>query len=322
MVSYFSLFSTIFIKNFKEMKSVFRNYFKRIIYSQNWNIGFTTDTPFEVAHNKGLSKIKWLKHSYSDRWFADPFIVKETHSEIVVFAEELEIERPKGRLVELHIDRTNFRLQNRFVLLELDTHLSFPAFFIKDGLLYVYPENGESGSLKLYLYDEHTHSLSFVKELIQEALSDAIIVQYNSGYYLFATQSDSSQNGTLLYYSDSIDGHYMCINNKNNPFEKGINKSRSAGNIFLVDNCLFRPVQDCTIRYGHSINIMKLNISMRTEEEYLKIKPQSLRYNLGMHTINFGTSFCVVDGYGYLYSILGRLYYSRIVSAIKKVIRK
>lgn len=67
---------------------------------------------------------------------------------------------------------------------------------------------------------------------------------------------------------------------------------------------------------------MKVDILSCSETMFMSITPCSWRYNLGMHTLNFGKSVCVVDGYGYLHPILGRLYYSKIITNIKKIIRK
>ena len=33
----------------------------------------------------------------------------------------------------------------------------------------------------------------------------------------------------------------------------------------------------------------------------------SFKYNLGLHTLNFQDDLCVLDGYGYLYPITGRV---------------
>jgi hypothetical protein len=302
------------------MKKSIKEFLINAIYSQNWNIGFTNDTPEEVIHKKKISKIIWLKHPYKDRWFADPFVVKEDDKEIVVFVEELVIASPKGYLTELHVDRISYKLLSRYVLLELDTHLSFPAFYYIGNELYVYPENGASGHLDLYKYDVFSHSLVYVKEIVSEALVDAIMVQKDGCYLMFATRSESAQHGVYLFESNQIDGPY-CLKEES-CFDEGVSRSRSAGKCFDINGVLYRPVQDCAIRYGGGVNIMKVDLTHNVEDLYMSISPNSWRYNLGMHTLNFGESVCVVDGYGYLYPLLGRLYYSSFITNIKKIIRK
>jgi len=63
-------------------------------------------------------------------------------------------------------------------------------------------------------------------------------------------------------------------------------------------------------RYGSGISIQK--IEMISEDNYkehtlFQIHPSSFKYNLGIHTINFFENGCVIDGYGYLYPIIGRI---------------
>ena len=94
------------------------NLFEQIQYSQNWNICFCTLSEEELIANKGIDGVQWLKHPYKDRWFADPFIFSVTEKEIIVFVEELMIEKPKGYLVELIVNRQTKKLINRHVLLE------------------------------------------------------------------------------------------------------------------------------------------------------------------------------------------------------------
>ena len=101
-------------------------------YSQNWNIGFCEQLTENFLRYKTLNKIKWLKHPYTDRWFADPFILDVTENEIVVLVEECHIENPKGIISELIVDRRSMRLKKRYELLSLETHLSYPIIIQED----------------------------------------------------------------------------------------------------------------------------------------------------------------------------------------------
>ena len=52
------------------------NKIKRNLLNISWNIGFLNiDKDFV---NKSTWDIRWMKHNYKDRWFADPFILKVT----------------------------------------------------------------------------------------------------------------------------------------------------------------------------------------------------------------------------------------------------
>lgn len=278
------------------------NWKQRLLYPQNWNIGFCEQTPEELIRDKKLSKVTWLKHPYRDRWFADPFIYKVTDCLIIVFVEECMIsDTPKGIICELAIDRNTMRLKERHVLLDLDTHLSYPAIVEKDGVIFVYPENGASGSLKIYRYDEEKHQLVEPKCILDEAVADSTILERDGAYYLIATRTENPMEDAYLYKSDDLLRPYRKV--AVNPVQKSRACSRPAGNWIKAGGELYRPAQDCSQRYGGGISMMKVgSLEPFNENRNFSIAPFCYKYNLGIHTINFSKdkSMIVVDGYGYL----------------------
>lgn len=288
----------------------------KYLNNQNWNIGFASTTPKELIECKSLGVLEWLKHPYKDRFFADPFVYSWTDEEIVVFVEELEFDRPIGRLTELVVDAKTKKLLHKYTLLELDSHLSYPAIIYNDGEVLVCPENGTTGKLTLYKYDKELHKLHPVKVIIEEALADATIYKTSDSYYMFATKVPKTQEDLYLYKSDCFDGDYEEVG----LVSKGREHSRPAGNLFEVDGCLYRPAQNCSKRYGGAVEVMKCTISADgkySEEHSFSLNPTSFRYNIGLHTLNFyDNGCCVIDGYGYLYPILGR-----VLHFIRKIVR-
>lgn len=301
------------------------NLLRRIQYSQNWNIGFCEISSNEIISGKRITDIKWLKHKYKDRWFADPFIYSVTERTITVFVEELMIEKPKGYLVELEIDRKSYEIHNRYVLLDLETHLSYPTILEYEGRTYVYPENGESGELNIYEYDRINHQLINPKCILCEALADATMLQMSgSEYYIIATKVPNVQERSYLFKSDSPFGPFEAVSSE--PVQCSRRCSRPAGAWFKIDGTLYRPSQDCEAGYGSAISVMKVNSLHPFSEQLLhKIMPLSYRYNLGTHTLNFynksNYKMAVFDGYGYFYPILGRLYYSCFVRGFLNLIK-
>lgn len=286
------------------------NILKKIQYNQYWNIGFCEQTLEEFIRNKQLKSIQWLKHPYRDRWFADPFILKVTDDEIVTFVEECPMDNPKGIICELVIDRHTMRLKDRYVMLELDTHLSYPAIIRHEGKVYVYPENGASGKLNLYEYDEEGHKLVNPVCILDEAVADATILECEGKYYLSATKFPDTQEKAFFYAADTIFGPFNQVGEL--PFQTNRRCSRQGGNWMKVNGVIYRPAQDCAARYGAALTIMSAkNIDdCMLENEYCHIEPVEGRYDLGLHTINHNNEWCVIDGYGHYLPILGRLYYS------------
>lgn len=286
--------------------------FRKVQYCQNWNIGFCECGPEGFVSGGGLPAVKWLKHPYRDRWFADPFILRATEDEIVVFVEECRIEdNPKGIICELVIDRKTMRLRERYVLLELDTHLSYPAVIESGGKVYVYPENGASGKLNMYEYDAASHRLVNPRCILEEAVADATIVEAGGRFLMSATRFPHTQDGAYLYDAPSLFGPFVAVGEA--PYASGTDCSRQGGNFFRASGALYRPAQDCTVRYGGSLAVMKSGLpAALAQERAFIIAPPSRRYPLGVHTLNFKDGLCVVDAYGYYYPFLGKLYYSLV----------
>jgi hypothetical protein len=283
----------------------------KLIKNKNfYNVGFVEINPQEFVDSKKISNIEWLRHRYKNHFIADPFILRATDDEIILFVEECPfINSHDGIIVELHVDRKTKTLISRYELLKLDTHLSYPAILRKDDKIYVYPENGQSGKLFIYEYDEENHRLINPKLILNESVVDATIIERTDGWYLTATRANSTRKDVYLYRSDNFDGIYEKVSNI--PFNRDIKQSRSAGNFFSVAGELYRPAQDCEKRYGAALSIMKVDVFNITIKEHLfaHIEPIGFRYNLGIHTINFYDGICVVDGYGYLHPFLARFYY-------------
>lgn len=282
-------------------------FYSKYIYSHNWNIGFSDTSPEMLIRNGGLGKIKWLQHPFKDRFFADPFVISSNNSTINVLVEELPFSQKKGRIARLVIDRKSKHLIERETVLELESHLSYPAFHKMNDKIYLFPENSASGELTIYEYNETLNSVSKVDTMVPEPLTDATLFQSDGTFWLFATKLPDSNEGLYLFHSVSITEGYICTNN-GRPVVTGLSSSRQAGNIFTIDGNLYRPAQNSTRHYGEGMmiqQIVKLSEHEYIEKNILSITPLSFRYNLGTHTLNFYEGGCVVDGYGYLYPLIG-----------------
>lgn len=285
----------------------------------NWNIGFCELSPEDLIRQKKLNKVQWLKHPYKDRWFADPFIYKVTDNEIIVFVEECNLfGYPKGIICELVIDKKTISLKERNVLLELDTHLSYPAIIRHNGKVFVYPENGHSGKLNIYEYDETHHKLINPICILDEAVADASIIEQGGKYVMVATKYPDTQEKAYLYHSKSLFGPFEEISAI--PFQSSRSCSRPGGNWIHINDGLFRPAQDCSKRYGGALSIMSIQKAGDSLVERLVFQehPQSFCYSKGVHTLNFCDGICVIDGYGYLYQIAGRIF--NFLMDIKRII--
>lgn len=271
-----------------------RDSFWRYALKNRWNIGFADNTLEDIVSTQNPLKIHWMKHNYTDRWFADPFVLDVSEEYIYVLAEEYY--RPiRGHIVLLKIEKETFRLVENTTLLVLKTHLSFPAIIRKESGIFVYPESNESGALTLYKLDFEKKTLSPVSVIIKESISDAIITDAFGVSCISATEKPNP-NGRVMSLFRKEDGVYKRW--KNVSFDHDV--ARNAGDWFTVYGITYRPAQDCTGRYGGALEIQKLENTKEPSFSTIRhIEPSSIKYSLGIHTLNNYKGVTVVDGYGY-----------------------
>lgn len=282
---------------------------KKYLNNSNWNIGFVDNfTSVDLIRNKRLPHIKWMQHPYKDRAFADPHILCCNSNELIILCEEL-VFGHKGSISLLKISRNDYRLLDRKELLKLSTHLSYPAIIEYNGIIYVYPENSEVGNIKYYEFDLKNLNLIEIGIIVNGEVTDFTICKKKIGgkyWALSTTLHPDSEERAYLFSSDRILGPYTMVTKS--PVTTDRSCSRPGGNFFEVDSVIYRPAQDCVGHYGKGLKIMKIeSFNPYIECEQFELKPSSFKYNLGLHTLNFKGNITVIDGYGYLYPVIGRI---------------
>lgn len=279
----------------------------------SWNIGFVEESLDSVLfYNSNLS-IQWLKHDFDDRWFADPFILDVDEENVYVLVEDFLRSMDKAHISLLTVDRKDYHLKKLEVVLEESTHLSFPAITRKQDSIYIYPENGASGALKLYEFDRDTRKFRFRKMIIDRNLADAVLFTLNDKPYLITTEGEEMNGKTLNFYLETEHGYEL---EHQVHFDRNI--ARNAGEWFTYEGKIFRPAQDCGLRYGAAMEIQVFNSEDFSFKTIRRFEPSSPKYNLGIHTFNHYKGLSVVDGYGYDRPLLAHLYL--VVSRIKQQI--
>lgn len=271
-----------------------------------WNIGFIEDGIENIIQDK-KTNIHWVKKYINDRWFADPFILDVTESDIVILAEEYSYNLRRGRIARVVIDRKTYEEKKFEIILDLSTHLSFPFIFRYENNIYIMPENSASGSSFIYKYDDETRELQKVQIVSDRPLTDAIIFNYKDKYYLLSTNLPDPNGKTLCIYS--FNPKELKVETLLQTVEFNSQVARNAGGIIKINNNLYRPAQDCAKCYGNGVVIQKIeyNEGHFVFKDVNSIYPHSFRYNQGLHTLNNYKGLIVVDGRGYRNLIIGRI---------------
>jgi hypothetical protein len=270
-----------------------------------YNIGFIENKLEDIISNKAI-QVNWLKHSYKDRWFADPFILDVTEKHYIVLVEEWYDPIGRGRISKLIVNRNDFTLRAIKTILELESHLSFPFIQRTEDAIYIIPENSATGRLPRYKYNPITDEVCFDSIICHDRLTDSVLFEFNGAEMMFSTKLPDANGKELGIYKKNDDDTYSLYDTYH--FEE--NLSRMAGNIFTCHGKLYRPAQVCIKSYGDAVSLQEVlfNNGKFQFKEVRRLYSPSPKYDLGFHTFNVFNDSIVVDGLGYRKYIISNIF--------------
>ena len=282
--------------------------------SEAWALGFVHGGMQSVMESDHLDVV-WVKMP-KDRWYADPFVLDVTKSEILLLVEDYAYATKKGIISLLHINKSTMEIVSRKVLLELQTHLSFPAIWRKEGHVYVYPESAGSGRLDMYEYDAEKEELTFVKTICDDVVWDSYITEAFGEPLLFTAAKNDYQLD--VYKWDDKKERFVSYHQ----ISSDIKNSRMGGAVFEYKGQFYYPAQNCEKTYGGALDIKRLTEEggmLKVAGAVKHIESLNRRYPTGLHTLNEYKDVVVIDVKGYRYGWFGALI-SKIVK-MKKTLK-
>lgn len=235
-----------------------------------------------------------------DRFWADPFVM-EKNEKYYIFIEELIYKENKGKISVIEMDKAG-NYSSPKVVLERDYHLSYPFLFEENEELYMIPETAQNRTVELYKCVDFPAKWELHKVLMTDVYAvDTTIFKKENKYWLFCNikenEEASSADELFLFHSDSLISENWTAH-PNNPVVSDVRKSRPAGNIFSVNNKLYRPSQNCAQSYGHGMKISEiidLNEESYRENTLQSIYPNWEKNIQGTHTLNHAGGLTVID---------------------------
>lgn len=222
---------------------------------------------------------------------ADPWFAESEDGRLFLFYEEQADPSSKAHLNCVEILGPG-EFGERRVILNTGSHLSYPAV-VRDGSdWFLIPESSEDRTVDLYVAEEFPWRWRKVRSLLENVpLVDTTPyrkAEDGSWYFFTSTMIDESGCEAYLFRSSSIDGDWQW--HPANPICSDIRRARGAGPIWRDDHgVLWRPGQDCSVRYGYAITwneILRLDATHYEERESSRIEPDWTREGLGTHTIS------------------------------------
>lgn len=222
---------------------------------QTYNIGIINKN-IESILEDGVQNgdIIWLKHKYKDRFFADPFLVDSDNDYYYILVEELRFWEEKGVISLLKVNKSTFTLVEKKIIIEEETHLSFPFCEYKGTS--IIPESVKSGKTTEYEFDLVNKCVVGKRVILNEGLIDAsFYTDKNGEKWIFASKLPNPKNE--LYAYKFKEGHYTPTNS-GMPIDISFENTRSAGKFFELNGVVYRPVQNSVGRYGKQTNILRI----------------------------------------------------------------
>jgi hypothetical protein len=247
--------------------------------------------------NRSPHKFRFLVPP-KDKFWADPFPVKMGDKYFVLFEEYLyQTGKAHISLLELGRDGT---VSDPVVVLDRDYHLSYPFVFEWRGTHYMIPESSANGRVEIYRSTAGLHEWKLEGVLLDNIhAADATIHEVDGRWWMFLS---SSMKGLYnwdelhIYHAESPMGPWTP--HRRNPVKMDARNSRPAGKLFQTDEGLFRPAQDCSVRYGYATTINRithLSPSRFEEETVSTILPKWKKGIVATHTLNSDADLTVID---------------------------
>jgi len=248
-----------------------------VLWSEKWQI--------EISNTEK----RWILEGDGKNFVADTFPVVEAGRQYVFYENYLD-DKKKG-VLEAREFRPDSGFGPSFPVLETPYHLSYPYVWSFEGEWFMVPETSQNRTVDLYKALEFPHRWTLVKTLLPDIRAvDSSLLFYQGRWWLFASVADDARGSTtdslhLFFTDDFRTGKWTP--HPLNPIVQDVRSARPAGRPFIRDGKLYRPAQDCSVRYGYAVRIqevLELTESTYQERDGEVLRPRSGTF--GIHTYN------------------------------------
>lgn len=231
-------------------------------------------------------------------FWADPFVVCRD-DRTMIFFEEYEAATSKGRIVAVEID-PNGSAGPMKIVLDRDHHLSYPFLFEYEDSLYMIPESADAGRVEAFRCIEFPDRWESHAVLLDNIRAfDATLLEHDGRWWMFAAvqhNGNTTCDELQLFYAQGPFNKWTP--HPANPISIDIRCARPAGAFYQHEGQLYRPAQDCSVRYGYALSIQRvkvLDVDNYEEETVQRILPEWSGDIRGTHTVNQSDGITVYD---------------------------
>ena len=222
-----------------------------------WQIAYHFADDAEVGYR--FDRLRYLPPPKGHLW-ADPFAVEHDGRHFIFF-EEMSFRTWRGRIMAIEIFPDG-KAGTAQPVLERPYHLSYPFVFPWNGALYMLPETAENGTIEIYRCEAFPSRWRLDRVLLEGILGyDATLWKAPDRWWMFVNVAEpraDSSDELHLFWSRTPLGPWTA--HARNPVVSDVRCARPAGPLYSRYGKLYRPSQDCSVTYGHSVCINRVDV--------------------------------------------------------------
>ncbi|MBI3525707.1 MAG: hypothetical protein HY066_14510 [Betaproteobacteria bacterium] len=282
--------------SFRLISNVAANQLHLLRWRDQWQIAYY----FKDESDKLGCRFERMRYLIPPRdcFWADPFAV-EYQGRYFIFFEELPYHTQKGRIMVMEVFE-NAEPGAAQVALERPYHLSYPFIFAWNGSMYMLPETAGNGTIEVFRSEAFPLRWRLHRVLLDNVSAfDTTLWEENGRWWMFVNIAEpgaDSCDELHLYSSTTPLGPWTA--RRGNPVISDVRCARSAGPLFMSQGNLYRPSQDCSQDYGHSVLINRvdaLNDGDYRETTVRRIAPGWRKDIFRTHTFGGSKHLRVID---------------------------
>ena len=271
----------------------------RLFYRDQWFLLYRFQSA-EVAGN--FQDFKQILPPKGQQFWADPHVIYADGSHYI-FLEELPTGADKAHISVMKMDQTGqYSLPTR--VLERPYHLSYPFVFFWEEQYYMIPETMDNGTIELYRCTAFPHEWEFAMNLMEGIRAvDTTLLFHHGKWWLFAAMTEAGNikpwDELFLFYADTLFTQQWTPHPLN-PIVSDVRTARPAGKIFRYKNNLYRPAQNCSVRYGYGLKINQITELSETNYQEVNVVSAEPVWDAaidGIHSYSHDHGLTVIDGF-------------------------
>lgn len=198
------------------------------------------------------------------RFVADPFLLHRDRTWYLFFEVYDETVHRGIIAVATSTDRIHWSYDR--VVLREPFHLSYPYVFEVDGAVFMIPESGAAGSVRLYKAVQFPYVWEHQRDLLNGEFYDSSVIELEQRWWLFTMDATESLR---LFSADALSGSWT--EHPSSPIvPRSRQTARPGGRLTVYNDTLYRFAQNGLPTYGTSIRvfqILKLTPNSYSEQE-------------------------------------------------------